>query len=191
MLGKTRSSSSQTLVDVKGEIRAAIADPQLGHDGFETSKVMALIAILLKQQPDLSKNTIPSRKKLIRLMRTCYQFVIKNQAGAEVVWFVDMKKTGRVGKGKAPTKPDVTIWCSDRDFVALAAGEANPQKLYAAGRIKVKGNLDRALKVEHIISHEREKIKLAGEAMSSSAKPRPEGNNFTVSTKDFDRQSKL
>ncbi|KAH9820179.1 SCP2 sterol-binding domain-containing protein, partial [Melampsora americana] len=98
------------------------------------------------------------------------RFVIKNQSGVEASWYIDMKKTGRVGKGKAPIKPDVTIWCSDLDFVALAAGEANPQKLYAAGRIKVRGNMDRALKVEHVISHEREKIKLAGEAMNSSSR---------------------
>jgi hypothetical protein len=115
--------------------------------------------------------------------------VIKNKAGKEAMWFVDMKKKGRVAKGKAPFKPDVTIWCSDHDLVALATGEVscgvapfstqksltleylsmltisqmNPQKLYAANRIKVRGNLDKALKVERIISHEREKIHLAGQ----------------------------
>ncbi|WAQ81248.1 hypothetical protein PtA15_1A588 [Puccinia triticina] len=56
----------------------------------------------------------------------------------------------------APFKPDVTIWCSDNNLVALATGEMNPQKLYTANQIKVRGNLDKALKVEQIISHKRE-----------------------------------
>lgn len=86
----------------------------------------------------------------------------------------------------------MTIWCSDRDLVGLAIGQANPQKLFAAGRIKIRGNIDRAaifsihsgslrvltvcpmlctgaLKVEHILSHEREKIALAGQDSPSPA----------------------
>jgi hypothetical protein len=48
-------------------------------------------------------------------------------------------------------------------FRFIHPSQMNPQKLYAANRIKVRGNLDKALKVERIISHEREKILLAGQ----------------------------
>ncbi|OAV97632.1 hypothetical protein PTTG_26020 [Puccinia triticina 1-1 BBBD Race 1] len=62
----------------------------------------------------------------------------------------------------APFKPDVTIWCSDNNLVALATGEMNPQKLYTANQIKVRGNLDKALKVEQIISHKRKQNRPGG-----------------------------
>lgn len=170
--------------DVKSQIKAALADPQLTEEGFETSKVIAMISVLLKDVDltggAVTNRSLPSRRKLVKMMKTCYQFVIRNSAGNEVMWFIDMKKKGRVAKGKAPFKPDVTIWCSDKDLVALASGEMNPQKLYAAKRIKIKGNLDKALKVERILSYEREKILLAGQepspssiTLSKSIGPRP------------------
>ncbi|KNF04951.1 hypothetical protein PSTG_02004 [Puccinia striiformis f. sp. tritici PST-78] len=158
--------------DLKTQLKSALNDSNLSEEGFETSKVIALIDVLLQEGDTASTSTItgagyshtfPSRKKLVKRIKTCYQFVIKNKAGKEAMWYVDMKKKGRVSKGKSPFKPDVTIWCSDNDLVALATGEINPQKLYAANRIKVKGNLDKALKVQRIISHEREKILLAGQ----------------------------
>ncbi|MBW0467962.1 hypothetical protein O181_007677 [Austropuccinia psidii MF-1] len=158
--------------DIKSQIKAALADSRLSEEGFETSKVIALIAVLLEEKTLASSAIgpeIPSRKKLVKMMKTCYQFVVKNEKGKEATWFVDMKQKGRVGKGKAPFKPDVTIWCSDGDLVALASGEINPQKLYAANRIKIRGNIDKVLKVERILSHEREKIILAGEEISASA----------------------
>ncbi|EFP88812.1 hypothetical protein PGT21_024742 [Puccinia graminis f. sp. tritici] len=158
---------------LKTQLKAALNDSSLSEEGFETSKVIALIDVLLQEGDSTSgsvtSHTFPSRKKLVKMIKTCYQFVIKNKAGKEVMWFVDMKKKGRVAKGKAPFKPDVTIWCSDNDLVALATGEMNPQKLYAANRIKVRGNLDKALKVERIISHERDKILLAGQEPSPSS----------------------
>ncbi|KAA1113638.1 hypothetical protein PGTUg99_012450 [Puccinia graminis f. sp. tritici] len=158
---------------LKTQLKAALNDSNLSEEGFETSKVIALIDVLLQEGDSTSgsvtSHTFPSRKKLVKMIKTCYQFVIKNKAGKEVMWFVDMKKKGRVAKGKAPFKPDVTIWCSDNDLVALATGEMNPQKLYAANRIKVRGNLDKALKVERIISHERDKILLAGQEPSPSS----------------------
>lgn len=67
---------------------------------------------------------------LRNLFEHTIRFIIKNEAGDEAVWFVDMKKHGRVGKGRPPIKPDVTIWCSDHDFVALASGEVCSAHLY-------------------------------------------------------------
>jgi putative sterol carrier protein len=49
---------------------------------------------------------------------------------------------------KPPLKPDVTISLSDKDLVGLANGTLNPMKLWEAKRVKVKGDIDRAFKVE-------------------------------------------
>ena len=81
-------------------------------------------------------------------MKTVYVFHVTNSQGEEAAWWVDMKvrsraigggkqlmregaqKKGRVGKvekgGKAPLKPDVSIWVGDRDLVGLATGAVGP-----------------------------------------------------------------
>ena len=48
---------------------------------------------------------------------------MKNEAGKEVTWTIDLKKTGTVYKGKAKPKADVTIILSDETFVQLAEGK--------------------------------------------------------------------
>ena len=48
---------------------------------------------------------------------------IKNDAGKEAVWTIDMKKTGTVSKGPAKPKADVTIIMTDETFSQLAAGK--------------------------------------------------------------------
>ncbi|SGY83856.1 BQ5605_C009g05659 [Microbotryum silenes-dioicae] len=135
--------------------QAALNDPAIAVPGFDASRIFALISVLL------SSPSSP-KKKLVAQMKTVYQFKIENAEGQKAVWVVDMKKRGRVQvvpQGEKPSpKPDVTIEMNDRDCVGLATGTYNPQKLYAAKRVKVRGNLDRALLVEKIITHERQKI---------------------------------
>ncbi|KAL8287497.1 hypothetical protein RQP46_003355 [Phenoliferia psychrophenolica] len=143
-------------------IKAALADPLISSPTHDASRVFALISVLLATPSARS-----TRKRLVKEMKCYYAFHVTNKDGVEVNWFVDMKKLGRVGKfvDKAPSKPDVSIWVSDRDLVGLATGTLNPQKLFAAKRIRVRGNIDKALNVEKILSHERERL--------DSAAPKP------------------
>ncbi|KAK4054025.1 hypothetical protein OIO90_003670 [Microbotryomycetes sp. JL221] len=136
-------------------VTAALNDPALYAKGFESSRVFALISLLL------ASPSAPT-KHLVKVMRSCYKFNVKGEDGSEVSWYADMKKRGKVAKldkgAKPPVKPDVTIWVQDRDLVGLATGKLNPQKAFAAKRIKVRGNLDKALQVERILSQERAKL---------------------------------
>ncbi|KAH9443586.1 hypothetical protein Pst134EA_032577 [Puccinia striiformis f. sp. tritici] len=59
--------------------------PTLSEEGFETSKVIALIDVLLQEGDTASTSTItgagyshtfPSRKKLVKRIKTCYQLSI-------------------------------------------------------------------------------------------------------------------
>lgn len=52
---------------------------------------MALICVLLTERTASGEGAISSRKRLVRTMKTCYQFVIKGADGKEVLWFADMK----------------------------------------------------------------------------------------------------
>lgn len=66
---------------------------------------------------------------------------------------MDLKSSGTVGKGAAPDgqKPDVTLILSDADFGKLIEGKANAQKLFMAGKLKVKGDVMKAGKIEGVL----------------------------------------
>ena len=70
-----------------------------------------------------------------------------------------MKQTGTVYKGPAKPKADVTIILADDTFTQLAEGKLDGQKAFMTGKLKTKGNmmlatkLDGVLKVSASISH--------------------------------------
>ncbi|GAA5982428.1 hypothetical protein JCM10908_006642 [Rhodotorula pacifica] len=136
-------------------VSAALADPAIVVPGFDTSRVMTLIAVVLS-------NPSTPKKRLLRAIGTVYLFEVCNKQGDQARWYLDVKKRGRLGSlkagEKAPLKPDVTIKISDRDLVGLATGRLQPQKLYAAKRLTVRGDLDRAYLALRVLSQEREKL---------------------------------
>ncbi|PRQ70488.1 hypothetical protein AAT19DRAFT_11237 [Rhodotorula toruloides] len=148
-------------------VRAALADPAIFCPGFDASRVFALISVVL-QSPSSPK------KRLLRAIKTVYLFQVTNPSGQEAQWWLDMKKKGRVGVlkpgEKAPLKPDVIVRVQDRDLVGLVTGRLTPQKLYAAKRLHIRGDLDRSFQALRILSQEREKLeRLAGPEVKSSS----------------------
>ena len=63
------------------------------------------------------------------------------------VWTVDLKNgSGGVTKGDG-AKPDCTFTTTAGNFVDLMSGKANPQKLFMSGKLKLKGNMGKAMKL--------------------------------------------
>jgi len=73
-----------------------------------------------------------------------------------------LKKEGVVGKGAAPEggKADVTLSVGDEEFGKLVKGEANAQKLFMSGKLKVKGDVMKATKLDPILKKAQTKAKL-------------------------------
>lgn len=68
-----------------------------------------------------------------------------------------------MAKGPAPEGVDgkvVTLLLSDVDFAKLVSGKANAQKLFMSGKLKVKGDVMRATKLEPILKKAQDKAKL-------------------------------
>lgn len=91
-----------------------------------------------------------------------FAFTLKNTSGATDSWYIDLKETGTVGKGVAPEgkKPAVTLQLSDKDFGQLVQGKANAQKLFMGGKLKVKGDVMKASKLEPIFKRVQTSAKL-------------------------------
>ncbi|KAI9874984.1 MAG: sterol carrier protein 2, partial [Pleopsidium flavum] len=85
-----------------------------------------------------------------------------NKEGQAESWYIDLKEKGEVAKGTGPEgkKTDVTLSLSDDDFSKLISGKANAQRLFMAGKLKVKGDVMKATKMEPILKRAQTKAKL-------------------------------
>ncbi|KAH7080168.1 SCP2 sterol-binding domain-containing protein [Paraphoma chrysanthemicola] len=101
------------------------------------------------------------RKDAIKKGGAIFSFTLKND-GKEDSWYIDLKESGTVGKGAAPEgkKAAVTLVLSDKDFGSLVAGKANAQKLFMSGKLKVKGDVMKATKLDPILKKAQTGAKL-------------------------------
>ena len=91
---------------------------------------------------------------MIKKANGVFTFTIKNAAGDVESWHIDLKTAGAVGKG-VPEKSDVTLSLSDDDFAKLVAGKAQAQRLFMGGKLKIKGDVMKASKVEIVLKNAR------------------------------------
>ncbi|KAF9183571.1 hypothetical protein BGZ51_003926 [Haplosporangium sp. Z 767] len=119
----------------------------LAVDGFNSSNVFVQIEEQLKTLPEAE------RKAQVQKVKGVFQFNVKNKSGTVSTWTLDLKSgTGAIHKGTVNgLKPDITIDVSDDDFVALSEGKANGQKLFMAGKIKAKGAIMLATKLDAVL----------------------------------------
>jgi putative sterol carrier protein len=98
-------------------------------------------------------STDAARKDAIKTGGAIFSFNLKNKAGATEQWYIDLKESGTVGKGVAPEgkKADVTLTLPEDEFGKLVGGKANAQKLFMSGKLKVKGNVMKATKLEAVL----------------------------------------
>ncbi|KAI0058190.1 sterol-binding-like protein [Artomyces pyxidatus] len=114
-------------------------------EGFKSSDILAALADVFAGYSDEEK------KAQIKRTNGIFEMRVKNDAGTEAVWTIDLKKTGSVYKGPAKPKPDVTIILSDDTFAALAAGKLDGQKAFMTGKLKTKGNMMLATKLDGVL----------------------------------------
>jgi len=109
------------------------------------------------------------RKDAIKQGNAVFAFTLKNKAGETESWHIDLKNKGEVGQGlgEKPTGmclfifiprslayallSTVTLSLSDDDFGKLVNGKANAQRLFMSGKLKVKGDVMKATKMEPIL----------------------------------------
>ncbi|CAG8453030.1 18721_t:CDS:2 [Acaulospora morrowiae] len=114
-------------------------------DGFKSSTFFELLNV------SFSSNEA-KRKENIKKANAIYEFNVKNEEGKTQVWTMELKKEGVICAGKGSAKPDITIDLADETFVQLASGKLNGQKAFMSGKIKVKGNMMLATKLDGILS---------------------------------------
>ncbi|PFH62609.1 hypothetical protein XA68_12861 [Ophiocordyceps unilateralis] len=124
----------------------------LKNDKFPASAAFDVIS----QTLDSSEQ---DRKDAIKQANAVFAFTLKNKAGETESWHIDLKETGKVGTGTGD-KPTVTLALSDEDFGNLVIGAANAQRLFMSGKLKIKGDIMKATKLDPIMKKAQGKAKL-------------------------------
>ncbi len=89
----------------------------------------------------------------------------------ESEWTIDLKSPpGGVTRGAA-AKPDCTLEISEQDFVDMASGKADAQKLYFGGKLKISGNVMASQKLSFLKDVDREAAKEAVAKARASDSP--------------------
>ncbi|CAL5874332.1 uncharacterized protein PFLUO_LOCUS8628 [Penicillium psychrofluorescens] len=127
----------------------------LKKDSFPSSAAFDAINETLQADAAERKDAVEKAKAIVA-------FNLKNSKGEEQSWYLDLKEKGEVGEGAAPKggKADVTLSLSDEDFQQLVTGKANAQRLFMGGKLKIKGNIMKATKMEPILKKAQGKAKL-------------------------------
>jgi putative sterol carrier protein len=127
----------------------------MSTDAFPSSAAFDAISSVLSTESD--------RKAAIKQTGgAIFAFTLKNPAGETDSWYLDLKDSGTVGKGVAPEgkKATTTLSLSDEDFGKLTSGKGSAQSMFMSGKLKIKGDMMKATKMEPILKKAQNKAKL-------------------------------
>ncbi|KAI8578691.1 hypothetical protein K450DRAFT_246069 [Umbelopsis ramanniana AG] len=124
-----------------------MSNEEIVTPGFQSSELLANLKDAL--QNGLSAE---EKAKLLKQVNGVFEFVIKNSDGKEQIFTIDLRKDGEgeLYKGKGKAKPSVSITIKDNDFIDLASGKLNGQKAYMTGKLKARGQLMLAMKLDSV-----------------------------------------
>ncbi|XP_044759736.1 hydroxysteroid dehydrogenase-like protein 2 [Coccinella septempunctata] len=96
-------------------------------------------------------------EEVVKSTEASFQFVVTGKE--EGKWYLDLKSgSGKCGQGEAPTSPDATLQMDSENFFKMFTGKIKPATAYMTGRLKIKGNLQKALKLEKLMNSLKTKL---------------------------------
>ncbi|KFY08338.1 hypothetical protein V492_06330 [Pseudogymnoascus sp. VKM F-4246] len=99
------------------------------------------------------------RSNAIKQGNAIFAFVLTNAAGKTDSWHIDLKETGKVGKGLG-NNPTAIFLLSEKEFRDMVLNKVNTQDLFIAGKLKIKGDVVQVTKVNPIIKSSQRNSRL-------------------------------
>lgn len=94
---------------------------------------------------------LAARPEIVKKVGAVYRFDITGDNSG--TWTVDLKNgVGSVHEGEPP-QSNITITVSESDFVAFANGSLDPMAAFTSGKVKVKGNVMLATKLQPLFAY--------------------------------------
>jgi len=86
---------------------------------------------------------------LVKKTNAVYTFNVSDQ---KTDWFLDLKNgTGSCGQGKGTAEADAQFVINSANFGKMFAGELKPAAAFMSGKLKIKGNMGKAMKLEKLM----------------------------------------
>lgn len=97
--------------------------------------------------------------EIIDKTQATFQFeVIGEESGT---WHVDLKNApGKAAKGKPDFTPDATLTMDSKDFFNMLSGQLKPANAFLSGKLKISGDMRKAMKMETLMKALKSKAKL-------------------------------
>ena len=85
-----------------------------------------------------------------------------NVSGEEAgIWYLDLKNApGKAGKGEPDFTPDATLTMDSKDFFNMLSGQLKPANAFLGGKLKISGDMRKAMKMEKLLGALKNKSKL-------------------------------
>jgi len=147
--------------DMVGKVNAYSAESAL-KKGLHTS------AIQLTDSPPGMYDNVPqvferikavANAAMVEKVKACYVFQLDGEGGK---YYIDLKEgEGQVGEGDVPNKPanfkpEVKITMSQENMLKMFNRELAPATAFMTGKLKLSGDLSKALALEAILKAARE-----------------------------------
>ncbi|MGZ3441098.1 MAG: SDR family NAD(P)-dependent oxidoreductase, partial [Polyangia bacterium] len=143
-----------------GATAAPAAAPAAASGGEATSaQILSAIGAWLAQNPDTAKK-----------VQTVFQWKL---TAPESAWVLDVKNGAGSCAPGVDAKADVTLELSDADFIAMATGKEDAQKMYFGGRLKISGNVMASQKLGFLKKIDAASIRAAAAAAPAATAPAP------------------
>lgn len=105
----------------------------------EVKKVLSEIDVALKEDPSYVED-----------VNAVYQFDIKDEDPG--VYQLVLKDSEKYTAEGAQEEADCTLQMAGDDFTKLASGDLNGTQAFMSGKLKIKGNMGLALKLQSILA---------------------------------------
>jgi putative sterol carrier protein len=92
---------------------------------------------------------LKAKPEVAKAINSSYQFSLTGDGGGD--WYVDLTKPGGEVKAGKLDNPGVTITMVAKDFTDLVSGKLNGQMAFMQGKLKIKGDMSLALKLQQIL----------------------------------------
>ncbi|XP_049869539.1 hydroxysteroid dehydrogenase-like protein 2 isoform X1 [Pectinophora gossypiella] len=95
--------------------------------------------------------------ELVKKTQAVFQFNVKGKE--EGVWHLDLKNgEGSCGQGEPKNPPDATLTMDSKNFADMFAGKLKPATAFMMGKVKISGDLQKAMKLEKMMKSLKEKM---------------------------------